>query len=182
MLILVALLSTLQALFGSSIGIDTAEWLRSNGLHPWMVVVVISMLPIIELRGAIPIAILFFRIPVWEAVALSVFGNMVPIPLILLFMDQFFALLSKVGGGKRITDWLFARTRKKGKSIEKYKAIGLTTFVGIPLPGTGAWTGAFAARIFGIAFWRSLLCIFIGVLLAAAIVTPLTLIGSFAIG
>ncbi|HPS39995.1 MAG TPA: small multi-drug export protein, partial [Candidatus Cloacimonadota bacterium] len=104
-----------------------------------------------------------------------------PIPLILLCMDGFFRLISKSRLGKRFTDWLFARTRRKGKSIEKYEALGLAIFVGIPLPGTGAWTGAFAANIFGIRFWRSLLFIFIGVLMAACVVTPLTLMGNLAL-
>lgn len=176
------MLIVLQFLAASNFGKDTAEWLSGYGLKPWMIVIVISMLPIIELRGAIPVAILLLKLPVWEAVALSVVGNMLPIPIILLFMEQFFALISKVKLGKRFTEWLFARTRRKGKSIERYEAIGLTTFVGIPLPGTGGWTGAFAANIFGIPFWRSLLFIFIGVLIAAAIVTPLTLFGKFAIG
>ena len=176
------MLIVLQFLAASNFGKDTAEWLSGYGLKPWMIVIVISMLPIIELRGAIPVAILLLKLPVWEAVTLSVIGNMLPIPLILLFMDQFFALVAKVRIGKRFTEWLFARTRRKGKSIERYEAIGLATFVGIPLPGTGGWTGAFAANIFGIPFWRSLLFIFIGVLIAAAIVTPLTLLGKFAIG
>jgi uncharacterized membrane protein len=176
------MLIVLQFLAASNFGKDTAEWLSGYGLKPWMIVIVISMLPIIELRGAIPVAILLLKLPVWEAVTLSVIGNMLPIPLILLFMDQFFALVAKVKIGKRFTEWLFARTRRKGKSIERYEAIGLATFVGIPLPGTGGWTGAFAANIFGIPFWRSLLFIFIGVLIAAAIVTPLTLLGKFAIG
>ncbi len=176
------MLIVLQFLAASNFGKDTAEWLSGYGLKPWMIVIVISMLPIIELRGAIPVAILLLKLPVWEAVTLSVIGNMLPIPLILLFMDQFFALVAKVRIGKRFTEWLFARTRRKGKSIERYEAIGLASFVGIPLPGTGGWTGAFAANIFGIPFWRSLLFIFIGVLIAAAIVTPLTLLGKFAIG
>lgn len=178
----IAILVMSQLLGAESIGHKTAVWLSGFGLKPWMVVVLISMLPIIELRGAIPIAILFFHMNPVEAVILSVTGNMIPIPLILLFMDQFFKLISKVKTGKRFTDWLFARTRRKGKSIEKYEAIGLIGFVGIPLPGTGGWTGAFAANIFGLKFWRSLLCVFLGVLIAAAIVTPLTLLGKVAIG
>lgn len=169
------------ALLHASTGTQAANWLSERGLAPWMIVMLISVLPIVELRGAIPVAILLFKMPWYEAVALSVIGNMLPIPLILLFMDGFFVLLNRTKGGKRFTDWLFARTRRKGKSIEKYEALGLAIFVGIPLPGTGAWTGAFAANIFGIRFWRSMLFIFFGVLMAAAIVTPLTMMGSLAL-
>lgn len=168
-------------LLDASVGTKAATWLQGYGLAPWMVIVVISMLPIVELRGAIPVAILLFRMPWYEALALSVFANMIPIPFILLFMDELFALLSKTKIGKRFTDGLFARTRHKGKQIEKYEAWGLAIFVGIPLPGTGGWTGAVAANIFGIRFWRSILFIFIGVVIAGAIVTPLTLMGNLAL-
>lgn len=168
-------------LFANTRADNTVAWLANMGLSPHVIVLIISMLPIIELRGSIPVAILLFKIPWPEAVFLSVIGNMIPIPLVLLLMDWFFKLISKVNAGARFTQWLFARTRRKGKSIEKYEEIGLAVFVGIPLPGTGGWTGAFAANIFGLKFWKSLLFILIGVLMAATIVTPLTLMGKMAI-
>lgn len=171
----------LQPLFASSFADNTVTWLKGRGLSPVLIVLIISMMPLIELRGSIPVAIIMFNMPWPQAVVLSIVGNMIPIPFILLFMDWFFALISKNKQGVRFTQWIFARTRRKGKSIEKYEAAGLAIFVGIPLPGTGAWTGAFAANIFGIKFWRSMLYIFIGVLLAAAIVTLLSLMGSMAI-
>jgi len=169
-------------LFANNLADNTVAKLAEWGFSPAWIVVIISMIPIIELRGSIPIAILLFKLPWPEAVMLSVLGNMIPIPLILLLMDWFFALISKSKTGEKITHWLFARTRRKGKSIEKYEAIGLAIFVGIPLPGTGAWTGAFAANIFGIKFWRSMLFIFFGVLMAAAVVTILSLMGNLALG
>ncbi len=181
-LILILLLLVTPLLFGSSMGEKTATWLAGYGLSPLIIVLIISMLPLVELRGAIPVAIAFFGMPWQEAVLISVIGNMLPIPLILLFMDWFFSLVSRFHWGKRFTHWLFRRTRRKGKVIERYEAVGLTIFVGIPLPGTGAWTGSFAANIFGIAFWKSLLYIFVGVLLAAGIVTTLTLLGKLAVG
>jgi uncharacterized membrane protein len=169
-------------LWGDSLGVRTAESLRSWGLSPWMVVVLISMLPIIELRGAIPVAIAFFGMPWYEAVILSIIGNMLPIPLILLFIEWFFMQISKFHWGSRFTKWLFTRTRNKGKVIERYEEIGLAIFVGIPLPGTGAWTGALAAKIFGLPFGKSLLWVFIGVLIAAALVTGITLMGTSFLG
>ena len=93
----------------------------------------------------------------------------------------FFDLISKVKPGRKFTEWLFTRTRRKGKSIEKYEEIGLVVFVGIPLPGTGGWTGALAANIFGLRFWRSMLFIFLGVIMAAIIVTALSLMGTLAL-
>ena len=157
------------------------SWLSHKGLNPRIIVMIISMLPIIELRGSIPFAIWVFRMPWPEAVALSILGNMIPIPFLLLFLDWFFMLISKVPLGARFTNWIFARTRRKGKAIQRYEAIGLVSFVGIPLPGTGGWTGTLASRIFGISFWRSMLFIFLGVLLASAIVTPLSLMGLLAV-
>lgn len=171
------LLGSSIGLFASGFANNTISWLAGQGLNPYIIVFIISMLPIIELRGAIPVAVLLFKIPWPQAVLISVLGNMVPIPLLLLLLDWFFALISKVPLGHRITKWLFSRTRRKGKAIERYEAIGLITFVGIPLPGTGGWTGSLAARIFGISYWKSLLFILFGVILAAAIVTPLTLLG-----
>jgi len=88
-------------------------------------------------------------------------------------MDGVVAIIRKTKTGCRFTDWLFNRTRKRGRIIERYKSAGLAIFVGIPLPGTGGWTGAFAANIFGLKFWKSLLFIFLGVLLAAIAVTLL---------
>ena len=169
------------ALFANGMADSTISWLEAKGLNPYWIVFIISMLPIIELRGAIPVAILLFKIPWPMAVLVSIVGNMIPIPLLLLFLEWFFNIISKVPIGHRFTLWLFNRTRRKGKAIERYEAIGLVTFVGIPLPGTGAWTGSLAARIFGISFWRSLLFILLGVVLASAIVTPLSILGMFAV-
>lgn len=178
-IVLIMLVST--PLMANSVADKTVEWLSNKGLSPSWIVVIISMLPIIELRGSIPVAIMLFGMSWQKAALLSIVGNMIPIPFILLLMNWCFTLLSKFKLGARFTNWLFARTRRKGKSIEKYEAIGLALFVGIPLPGTGAWTGAFAADIFGIRFWRAMLFIFIGVLLAAAIVVSLSLMGNWAI-
>lgn len=174
---LIILLALCPALHASGIADRTVDWLGARGLSPIWIVLLISMIPVIELRGAIPIAILLFKMDAPLAVAVSIAGNILPVPFVLLLMDFGFSLLRKTAWGTRFTDWIFKRTRNKGKVVQKYEAIGLTVFVGIPLPGTGAWTGALAANIFGVSFWRSLLCIILGVLLAAAAVTTLVLTG-----
>ncbi len=179
--VILLLTLAISGLHASSFADTTVTWLADHGLSPRLIVIIISMLPIIELRGSIPIAILFFNIPWGEAVILSIVGNMIPIPFLLLFIEWFFKLISKIPIGARFTSWLFTRTRRKGKAIERYEAIGLVTFVGIPLPGTGGWTGALASRIFGISFWKSLLYILLGIFLASAIVTPLSLMGRLAV-
>ncbi|MCB5252908.1 MAG: small multi-drug export protein [Candidatus Cloacimonadaceae bacterium] len=180
-MIILLLMVFASGLYAASIADNTVSWLDEKGLSPRLIVFIISMLPIIELRGSIPVAIMLFKIPWFEAVIISILGNMVPIPFLLLFIEWFFKLISKVPIGARFTSWLFARTRRKGKAIERYEAIGLVSFVGIPLPGTGGWTGSLASRIFGISFWKSMLYILLGVCLASAIVTPLSLMGKLAV-
>ncbi|MBN2240927.1 MAG: small multi-drug export protein [Dehalococcoidales bacterium] len=137
----------------------------------------ISVLPISELRGAIPIAIEQFDFPWYYAYIIAVIGNMLPIPLILLFLDKATVILGKIPIFKRLLDWLFSITRKRTGLIEKYERIGLVLFVAVPLPITGAWTGAIASVLMGISFTRALVSIFIGVLIAGVIVTCLTLLG-----
>jgi len=99
---------------------------------------------------------------------------MVPIFFILLFFDLVTKLFFKVPFLKRILESIFARTRRKGEMIERYEEIGLMLFVAIPLPVTGAWTGSLAAYLFGLKFWKSILFIFLGVLIAAGVVSFLT--------
>ncbi len=177
-ILIVAILMMATLVYANRIADATVFWMQSRGISPTLIVLIISMLPLIELRGSIPIAILLFKMSWQEAVILSLIGNMLPIPIILLFMEWFFNFISKIPIGAKFTNWLFKRTRRKGKVIEKYEALGLTIFVGIPLPGTGAWTGAFAAKIFGISFWKSILYITIGVIIAAVAVTLLSVMGN----
>ncbi len=149
-----------------------------RGMSAEIAVFITSMVPVIELRGSLPLAINVFDISWPKALALSLIGNMVPVPLILWLMKPAVALLSRIKPLGRFFDWLFERTRKKGnRLIEKYEEIGLIAFVAIPLPGTGAWTGALIAFLFGLDFKKSLLVIGIGVFIAGIIVTCLCLLG-----
>ncbi|MFC1887501.1 COG2426 family protein [Candidatus Cloacimonadota bacterium] len=137
-------------------------------------VFLIAMIPIFELRGAIPIGVLSYDLPLWKVFPIAVAGNMVPIFLILLFFDLVTKICFKIPFLKKILEAVFARTRRKGKVIEKYEEIGLMLFVAIPLPVTGAWTGSLAAYLFGLKFWKSILFIFLGVLIAGVVVSFLT--------
>jgi len=166
----------------SSFQSKTINWLETNHISPEGIVLIISALPIIELRGSIPVGMFLFHFSWYKAAWLSIVGNMIPIPLVMILWSSFITALRKTGTGRKMTDWLFTRTKRKGKLIEKYKAAGLAIFVGIPLPGTGAWTGAFAAEIFGLRFWKSLFYIFLGVLMAAAAVTLLCEMGVIVLG
>ncbi len=152
--------------------------LVAKGFTPELAVFLTSMLPIIELRGALPLAINVFEISWPKAFLIVYIGNMIPAPIILWLLKPIVNLLSNVHLFKKFFDWLFERTRKRSnKMIEKYEEIGLMAFVAIPLPGTGAWTGALVAFLFGLDYKKSLLIIAIGVFIAGIIVTCLCLLG-----
>jgi uncharacterized membrane protein len=159
-----------------SIGERAARALRRAGLPDGVAVTLISALPIVELRGAIPVGHLFKMNP-WLVYALAVFGNMVPVPLILWLMKPAAGALCRFALGKRFIDWLFARTRRKTADIEKYETLGLAIFVAIPLPATGAWTGALAAFLLGMSFRHAVWSILLGVMIAGVIMTVLSLMG-----
>jgi len=151
--------------------------LLALGISRELTVLIIAALPIFELRGAIPVAINTFGFPWYYAFLIAIIGNMLPVPFILLFLDGAVKVLRKVNTFRRFIDWLFERTKKRSGMIQKYETIGLAVFVGIPLPVTGAWTGALAATILGLPFRRSFISIFIGVIIAGAVVTCLSLLG-----
>ena len=162
--------------------IDFLNWLPS-----WIVVIIISMIPLIELRGTILLwaaqsgnfSLGGFPYPEgWiQIYVVSVIGNMIPIPLILMFFPWVEKKLRRFKIFNRFFDWLFARTRKKAsKSVEKYEELALLLFVAIPLPITGAWTGTLVSYLFGLNRLKSLVFIFFGVLVAGAIMLTLVLI------
>ena len=135
------------------------------------------MLPVTELRAAIPWAILIQKIPWYEAAFYSVLGNFIITVPILYLLEPISNKLRYINFIDRFLNWLFIRTRKKGKIIERLEILGLIIFVGIPLPVTGAWTGCIAAYIFGLSKKKSFLAILLGLCLSASIVTSLTLFG-----
>ena len=150
------------------------EMVQNWGLPPWLVVFVISMIPIIELRGAIPVAWFLFGLPWYAALPIALVGNMLPVPFILLFIRPIFAWM------KKKSKWLgnlVERLEKKAErnmdKVQRYEFWGLTLFVGIPLPGTGAWTGSLIAALMNMNFKRAMLSAFLGVILAGVIVTVL---------
>jgi len=176
-LALAALLVAVAGLAQADTGETAANWLRARGLSPELVVLLIAMVPLVELRGAVPVGILVLGMPWWQAVLWSLLGNVAPIILVLLLLEQLVAWLGHISVFRRFFDWLFARARSKSATIQKYEFWGLATFVGIPLPGTGAWTGAVAAEVLGLPYWKSLLSIIVGVLMAAVVVTFLSVLG-----
>lgn len=133
--------------------------------------------PVVELRGAIPMAIIGFEMPWHYALPLAIIGNLLPVPFILLFFNGAARLLSRVAFFSRLLNWLFEYTRRRGKIIQRYERVGLVLFVAIPLPVTGAWTGSLLAVLFGLSFRHAFLSILIGIFIAGGIVTGLSLLG-----
>ena len=134
---------------------------------------IISMLPIIELRGAIPVA--FAMGLNWKiAIICAIIGNLLPIPFILLFLDVIFKFMKKHNILGNFVLWLEEKGRKNAPRVEKYGFWGLMLFVAIPLPGTGGWTGALIASVMKMSKKNSIISITLGVLLAATVFTIAT--------
>ncbi len=135
-------------------------------------VFVCSMIPIIELRGAIPLGYAL-GVPWWLTYVISIIGNMLPVPFILLFINKFikWSAGSKIKFLNKLANWLIGKVEKNREKIEKFGFWGVALFVAIPLPGTGAWTGSLVAAVIDMKFWKSMLSALIGVLGAGLIVT-----------
>lgn len=149
-------------------------WLTSTTLGKLIATFFISMAPIIELRGGLPYGIaLGLDYPV--ALAAAVLGNMVPVPFIIVYIQHVFAWLRKRSKwwDEKITR-LEKKAHLKGRVVRKYSTIGLCILVAIPLPGTGAWTGALVAAVLDMRLKKAIPAIFLGVCIAAAIMTMVT--------
>lgn len=144
-----------------------------QGIPREAIVLIVAALPVSELRGAIPLA-LSFGFSLQKACLLSVLGNLLPIIPILFLLQPLSLRLRRLPVFARFFDWLFERTMKKSEQIQKYEMLGLIVFVGIPLPMTGAWTGAIAASLLKMKFRYAFTGCVLGVLLAAAIVAALS--------
>ena len=131
-----------------------------------------SMLPIIELRGAIPMAFAL-ELPWFQAYLISVIGNLLPVPFILLLINFVLKWMSnsKIKFFNKIATFLYKKVEKNREKIEKYSFWGLCLFIAIPLPVTGAWTGSLVAAVIGMKPWKAFLSALLGVLIAGAVVT-----------
>ena len=150
------------------------SWLTSTTLGKFIATFFISMVPVIELRGGLPYGI-GFGLDYPLALTGAILGNMLPVPFIIAYISRIFIWLR--GKHKKLDDFVTKMERRahlKGQKVEKYGPLMLLIFVGIPLPGTGAWTGALIAALLNMRMKQALPCIFLGVLMAAAIITALT--------
>lgn len=150
-----------------------AEYLveNLNGIvSPEIIAFIVSALPILELRGGL-VAAKLMEIDFFKAFAICYIGNMLPIPFILVFIRKIFNILKKNKKVEKVINKLEARSIRKADKIVKYRLWGLFIFVAIPLPGTGAWTGALVADLFDIRIRHSLPVIALGVLAAGVIMS-----------
>jgi len=147
-----------------------------QNLPPQLATFLLAMLPLTELRASIPIAIGVFHLPVWQAFLWSILGDIIPAIFIVWFLQPIALWLSERSKVfKKLFDWWFNRVIKNfEKKHEKYGAWALMIFVAIPLPITGAWTGAVASFLFKIPRKKAILFITLGVILAGIIVTLIT--------
>ena len=153
-----------------------AEWFaQSLGQYiaPEWVVFIISMIPILELRGGL-VAASILDIPILKAIPFCVIGNIVPIPFILLFIKRILKWMQTVKGLCVIANWLEKKATKKSEALKKGEFWGLALFVGIPLPGTGAWTGSLIAALFDVKLKKAVGAILLGIVMATIIMSILS--------
>lgn len=157
-------------------------WPLIKDISPVLAVALVATLPIVELRGAIPLGYLLGLGP-GETLLAAIAGNLAPMPVLVWGLDPTQRWLSDhFRAFDRFFTWLFTRTRRKhGPTFDRFKAIALVSFVAIPLPGTGGWTGAAAAFVFGVKGWRALALIAAGILLAGVAVVLLVETGQMVV-
>ena len=153
---------------------DLLQALSDTELGAALSTILVSMVPVLELRFGIPWGVAM-GLPHWAAFLAAVVGNMIPIPFIIVYIRRIFKWMRRhMPRLDRLVDRLEARAHLKGRTVSKYKYLGLMIFVAIPLPGTGGWTGALIAAFLDMRLRSALPSIFGGVLIAGFLITGLT--------
>lgn len=142
-----------------------------------LIILGVAASPVAELRLAIPMAIHAYGISWPAALLVSLIGNILPVPFILLLLGPLRKLAAKIKPLDRIMETILNYSRRRSEQVRKYERIGLMLFVGVPLPGTGAWTGSIIAYLLGLKFHYAFFSIALGVVMAGVIVTALSLLG-----
>ena len=140
-----------------------------------IIIFIISMIPILELRGGLLAASpALLNVPILRAIPICIIGNLLPIPLILLLIEKVLDLMEKIPGLCKIARWVRQKADKNKGQIEKFGFWGLALFVGIPLPGTGAWTGSLVAALLHMKFGKAIAAILVGIAMATIIMSLLS--------
>ena len=153
------------------------QWLTATITGKCIFTMLVSMLPVIELRGGIPFGVAL-GLPYYLAFPAAVAGNLIPAPIIVVYIRRIFMLMRRhLPRLNFLVDRLEKKAHLKGKKVQKFQYLGLWLFVAIPLPGTGAWTGALAAAFLDMRLKKAMPAITMGVLTAGGIMLALTHVG-----
>ena len=156
---------------------DILQWLTNPEFGKCLFTMLVSMVPIIELRGGLPFGVAL-GLPYYLAFPAAVLGNLIPAPFIIVYIRRIFELMRKyMPKLNGLVDKLEKKAHLKGQKVQKYQYLGLWIFVAIPLPGTGAWTGSLVAAFLGMRLRKALPAVVMGVLTAGCIMLALTHVG-----
>lgn len=153
---------------------DLMGWLTGTMAGEFTLTVLVSMIPVVELRGGIPFGVAA-GLPVWAAFIAAVIGNLIPVPFIIVYIRRIFQWMRRrMPRLNSLVDKLERKAHLKGQRVSKYKYLGLMLFVAIPLPGTGAWTGSLAAAFLDMPLRKAIPSVVAGVLIAGMAISILT--------
>ena len=147
------------------------QWFTDNlsqHISKELIIFIISMIPILELRGGL-LAASLLKVSAAKVIPICIMGNIIPIPFILLFIRQIFKLMKKTKVFRGLIERLENRAMGKSDQIKRYEFLGLLLFVGVPLPGTGAWTGSLIASLLEVDIKKSSIAILCGLIMATVI-------------
>ena len=149
--------------------------LQAHNIPSVWICFIVSMIPLIELRGGLIVSSIL-KVPLWKAIIFCITGNIVPIPFILLFIKRILLWMKNIHFFKidKFAEWLEKRAQKKSDALKKGEFLGLMLFVGIPLPGTGAWMGSLMAALFDIKLPKAVIAELCGLILATIIMSLLS--------
>ena len=153
---------------------DIMQWLTQGAVGEFCFTILVSMVPVVELRGGIPFGVTA-GLPVWAAFIAAVIGNLIPVPFIIVYIRRIFQWMRRrMPRLNSMVDKLERKAHLKGQRVTKYKYLGLMLFVAIPLPGTGAWTGSLAAAFLDMPLRKAIPSVIVGVLIAGMAISILS--------
>ncbi len=153
---------------------ELMQWLTDTMAGEFTLTMLVSMIPVVELRGGIPFGVAA-GLPVWAAFIAAVIGNLIPVPFIIVYIRRIFQWMRRrMPRLNSLVDKLEQKAHLKGQKVTKYKYLGLMLFVAIPLPGTGAWTGSLAAAFLDMPLRKAIPSVVVGVLIAGMAISILT--------
>lgn len=158
---------------------DILAWLTEVPEGKWLFTMLVSLIPVVELRGGIPFGYNVLGLGLWPSLSAAVVGNLLPVPFIIVYIRRIFQWMRhRLPRFAHLVDALEQKAHLKGRTVNKYKYLGLMLFVAIPLPGTGAWTGSLAAAFLDMPLRRALPSVAAGVFVAGMLISML----SFGVG